>query len=79
MLRMEIILDGDGAAPELQGKKVHRAKIAKAMALPGGTSSGRTSVGLLIPLEDGSVVLAETSLRLFQQAAAAFTGKYGHE
>ncbi len=76
---LEIILDGEGAAPELQGKKIHRANLHKVMALPGGMRGGRTSVALIIPLEDGSVVMAETSLRLFQQASAAFTGKYGSE
>jgi len=76
---LKIELDGEGKFPQLQGKKVHKAGIEVVTALPGGMSSGRTSVALLIPLDDGSYVFAETSLANFQMAAAALTGRYGNE
>ena len=79
MTPMRIILNGDGAFTELQGKTVHRATVDAVTCLEGGMSGGRTSVGFLIHLEDGSVVFAETSLALFQMANAAFAEKYGLE
>jgi len=75
---LRIILEGDNAFPELQGKNVKGGTLDAIAALPGGMASGRTSVGLLVYV-DGQPVLAQTSLRNLQMAAAAFTGKYGDE
>lgn len=79
MPHMKIVLDGDGKFPELQGKKIHRAEISAATGLPGGMASGKASVAFIIPLEDGSVVFAETSLSVFLGAARAFRGRYGED
>lgn len=45
------------------------AVVEKIGILPGGLTSGRASVELLIRMPDGTVVLAETTLRLFRTAA----------
>lgn len=48
------------------------AVIERAGLLPNGTAEGRATVAILVRLADGQVVLAETTLRLFLTAAAAF-------
>ena len=45
--------------------------------LEGGMQSGRPSVAIRLDLEDGRVVLAETSLALFLSAADALKARYG--
>ena len=78
-------LSGDGAYPDLAGRQadiIHLGNDAPPIglsALAGGMTSGRTSVILRIDLPDGRVVLAETSLRLLQQAVAALTARYGQQ
>jgi hypothetical protein len=47
--------------------------------LPGGMASGRTSVSMVIKLETGQRIFAQTSLRLLQAIAAAARGRYGEE
>lgn len=47
------------------------AVVEKIGLLPEGTTSGRATVELLIRMPDGTVVLAETTLRLFRLASAA--------
>lgn len=79
MPEMKVIVDGEGAFEAYQGRTVRKGEITAVTALPQGMGSGRTSVALFIELEDGSVAFGETSLRLFQQASAAFTGRYGLE
>ncbi len=46
-------------------------------ALQGGMVGGRPSVAIRIDLPDGRIVVAETSLRLFQMANAALLGRFG--
>jgi len=73
MPSIRIIADGDGAFHELSGKKIHHVKEQfTVFRLEGGMQSGNASVGLVIPLPDGSVVFVETSLELFVAAARAF-------
>jgi len=47
------------------------AGITRVGVLPNGTNGGRATVMLEVSLPDGSVVIAETTLRLFLGAAAA--------
>lgn len=78
MHSMKIVLDGDGSFPEMQGKKIHHVTDQFSVtALRGGMQSGKTSVALVIPLPDGSIVFAETSLALFVGAARAFVARHG--
>lgn len=44
--------------------------------LPEGMESGRTSVSFAIPLPDGTVLLTETSLALFLEAADILRAAY---
>lgn len=77
MAHMRIIMKGDGAFQELQGKHVRMAAIEAATVLAGGMQSGKASVAFLIPLNDGSFVIAETSLALLVAAVRAFDARYG--
>lgn len=58
-------LNGDGDPPIQIG------------ALEAGMVSGAPSVAIRIDLPDGRIVVAETSLRLFQMANAALLGRFG--
>ena len=82
-MNVRIVLDADGAFPEMAEEiaagKVKHAKLSALTALPAGMQSGRTSVAFIGELEGGTKVFMETSLRLFQSAVAAFTGRYGDE
>lgn len=78
MPALTIVLEGDGSFPELQGRKIHHVTESfKVTALAGGMESGAPSVAFCIPLDDGSVVLCETSLKIFLTAAEAFLAKHG--
>lgn len=45
--------------------------------LQNGTASGLPVVIVRIRMKSGKIVLAQTSLKLFQMANAAFLGRYG--
>jgi hypothetical protein len=83
MLAMTIILDGDGAWPDLDGKHVvhlgNDALPIQVAALSGGMESDRVSVAIRRDLPDGSVVVAETSAELFISAARLIAGRWGLE
>lgn len=74
---LTIILDGDGKFEEYKDRSMHRVESFTVTALEAGMTSGTTSVAFIIPLEDGSWVFAETSLKLLLCAADAFKIKYG--
>lgn len=78
---IDIILDGDNAFKELQGQKILHGELIKVATLKDGMKSGLPSVALLIKIDlgehAGEYVIAETSLKLFQAANAAFTGRFG--
>lgn len=85
MAELQILLEGDGAWPDLMEKRargtlVHLGNDAPPIqiaALAGGMSSGKPSVMIRLDLPDGTSVLAEMSLRLFLAAATALAGRYG--
>lgn len=79
MIAMNIVLDGDRAFPELaDGRKVvHLQNTITVTALAAGMGSGKPSVSFRFDLEDGTAVLAETSLALFLTAADALKAKHG--
>lgn len=84
MPSMTIKLDGDGAWPEIAearrtGKLIEVKEEIEISALPLGMVGGRTSIAFKIPLPDGRIVFAETSLRLLLLAADAFRAKYGDQ
>jgi len=78
MIKLEVILDGDGAWPDLANKKIIRVTQGIQIAgLSRGMTSGAPSVSIRIDLPDGRTVIAETSLKLFVGAAEALKAKYG--
>ena len=79
MIAMNIILEGDNAWPDLQGKDIIHLRDGppiQVAVLDGGMTSGRPSVAMRIDLPDGRSVIAETSARLFATAARAIMAKY---
>jgi hypothetical protein len=77
MVALSLIFD-EPAWPDLVDKPViHLADDAMlgVAFLEGGMSSGKPSVALRFDLPDGSVVIAETSARLFCTAARAMLAK----
>lgn len=76
---IRLILDLDGALPELRGQKVRQKDEFILGALPRGTSGGRASVAFICELGDGSHVFAQATLREFHAAAKAIFARYGDE
>lgn len=74
---LTIHLDGDGCWPDLLEKPYHHGRIKSVAALPGGMQSGRPSVTIRAELDDGTIVLLETSMALFNAATRAFVGRFG--
>lgn len=81
MLALDIKLDGDGQWPDLaDGKrKIHQVDdgVLRVVTLKGGMNSGAPSVMVRLDLPNGETVVAHSSVRLWQQAAAAMRGRYG--
>jgi hypothetical protein len=80
---IDLSLHGDGAFADLADKpqeqilKLPDGWPIQIATLDGGMASGNPSVMIRIDLPDGKVVLAETSVKLWQMCAAAMRGKYG--
>ena len=83
MTMIHIILEGDGAFADLQGKEdqvIHLAdKPFTVAALDQGTASGMPSVVIRLDLPDGRVVLQQTTARLWVTVARALRGKWPGE
>ena len=80
---MKVILD-EPTWPDLDAKRDQLTWLSgnddppiQIGALEGGMVGGRPSVAIRIDLPDGGIVVAETSLRLFQMANAALLGRFG--
>jgi hypothetical protein len=81
MLALDLNLNGDNVWPDLKGKSkvIHLGNSAppiKVATLDNGMQSGLPSVALRLELPDGTVVIAETSARLFCTAANAIQARY---
>ncbi len=69
---------GDNAWPDLLEKKIIVYNGALNIAiLEGGMASGKPSVSLRFDLEDGTVLVAETSLAMFLNVANMAHARYG--
>lgn len=84
MIVLKVVLNAEAAWPDLREKLRDGSAVwlgekgaVTVGGLPGGMESGNPSVAIRIDAPDGRVVVAETSLRLFLQAAAALRGRYG--
>ena len=75
MTGLPIIFD-EPAWPDLQSKFVLTSEDISIAALESGMASGRPSVAIRVNLSDGSVVIAQTSARLFAAAARAMMARY---
>jgi hypothetical protein len=74
---LQIILDGDGCWPDLKGRPYGEGVITSITALPNATSGGAPSVTFRVETNDGkTIILAETTMRLFLTAARAFRAKF---
>jgi len=76
MISLAIILEGDGALGDVR-ERVVEGDFTKIMALDSGMASGKPSVGVVIELPDGRVVLGQTSMSLLLGAADAFRARFG--
>jgi len=75
---LKLVMDGDGAWPDLAEtpeKIIHVTEGISMTRLTNGMASGKSSVAIRLNLPDGRVVIAETSMELFQSAARAFRVK----
>lgn len=75
----KVILDHAGCWPDLkllkaEGRLIHlgQGTDIQVVRVPEGMASGRSSVIVRLELEDGRVVLAETTMRLFLSCAEIF-------
>jgi hypothetical protein len=78
MPALKVILEGDGCWPDVAPIVADPSKtgfVTEAAYLAGGMTSGAPSVMLRCEMKDGTVILAETSAKLFITAAAAVKGK----
>lgn len=50
--------------------------LQRVAGIPRGTAHGNAAVALAVQLEDGSWVIAQTTLRLFNSAARALAARY---
>ena len=78
MIPLTIVLDGDNAWPDLYNRDdvIHATSSIQIAVLEQGMESGRPSVTIRIDLPDGRTVLAQTSARLFCQAARILMAKH---
>lgn len=76
MASINLKLNGDGAFPELKGKKIHHVKSPIDIALlKGGMKSGKHSVVIKVELENGEIVFIETSATLFMSTAVGIKAR----
>lgn len=88
MPALNILLDADGAWKDLTGSggqplrddvswnRHHTMTFAR---LPMGTHEGNASIAIRLDMSDGSVIIAETTERLFLAAADAFRARQEYE
>lgn len=76
---VELHLDGDGCWPDLKDIVFDHGILMEAAYLEGGMVGGNPSITMRIRLDDGRIVLAETSARMFVTLAAAIKGKGQHD
>lgn len=76
---LDVKLDGDGAWPDLAQRGFQPGRIVGVALLRGGTAQGRSAVMVRIELDNGTAVVAQTTLRLLATAMLAFTGLVGDE
>ena len=79
-LRVEISGKGGAFADKLRGKRIiepEKSEPVMVETLDAGMTSGAPSVSIMVEISGGRVVLAQTSVKLFQMAAYAMLSRYG--
>ena len=78
---IKLILDGDNAFFDLQGREesdiIHRTEPFTVAALAWGTKSGHPGLAIRIALPDNKVLIQETSMAAWLAVARALEGKFG--
>lgn len=77
--RLDVKLDGDGAWPDLAKSGFQPGHIVGVALLRGGTAQGRSAVMVRIELDNGTAVVAQTTLRLLATAMRAIMARAGEE
>lgn len=77
MPALNLIVQGEGAFPDLPTKRHAEAVELSVAALESGMVSGAPSVMFRLDMPDGSVALAQTSLKIFLSVADALRAVYG--
>lgn len=76
MINVKILPNVEGGFDDLKDKRdkvLHLSEPRLTIGrLPRGMESGRSSVVLRIDLPNGTVIIAETTMRIFQSAAKIF-------
>lgn len=75
MIDVKVILEGDNAWPDLKEGGWVEGKLEAVARLPGGMTSGKSSVAFRIELPDGQTIIAQTSMTVFQTIARAFQAR----
>lgn len=77
---MSVILDGDACWPDLSKKDILHVTetLIQVACLEGGMQSGKPSLTIRIDLPGREVLLVETSMALFLDAAAIMATRFGH-
>ena len=74
-IAITIVGHGDGPPWEDVAARVKvKTTVDRAAVLQGGMVTGRTSIALLVPLDDGTFAVAETSAALLRGVVAAIDG-----
>lgn len=80
---IKLILEGDNAFRDLQGRKasdiIHLTGPFTVAALPKGMKSGHPSLAIRVDLPGKKVLILETSVAAWQAVARALEAKYGRK
>ena len=83
MSALKVHLEEEGAFKDYQDKKIihlgNDAQPIRIAALEGGMASGKPSIAIGIEIGDDTLVLAETSLKLFLAAADMLRVRFEEE
>jgi hypothetical protein len=77
LTQLDIHFDGDGCWPDLQRKPYKAATITAIAGLEDATDGGKPGVTIRMEARDGTIVIGQTTMRLFLAAARAFRGRFG--
>ena len=75
---LRLFVEGKDAWPDLKDQQViHISKGVQVAGLPSGTQNKSPAVAIRVDLEDGQVVIVETSIRLLYTAVKMLAERYG--